>query len=128
MQYLAFILNLPWTIVGLVAALLSVPKSFSYNKKPLVFVFRVRSFWWYSWLPGKRYVRAMTNGHIVQLGPLSQKNDIEHELIHVEQAIREPLIHPLLYAIESRKHGYRNNKYEDEAYTKTDSEYKMRDE
>ncbi len=72
----------------------------------------------------KKGVRAITNGHVIQLGPLEREKDLEHELIHVEQAEREPFIHPLLYLVESRKHGYRQNKYEDEAYTRASNEYK----
>lgn len=123
MQYVAFILNLPWTILGIFAALLSIPKKASIRSNPLAIIVRVRSFWWYTWLPGKAGVRAITNGHLVQIGPLEQKKDLEHELIHVEQAVREPLIHPILYSIESIKHGYRVNKYEAEAYRRASNKY-----
>lgn len=84
---------------------------------------KAKSFWWYRWIPGKAGVRAMTNGHLVQLGPLEQTKDLEHELIHVEQAIREPFVHPFLYVLESRKNGYRQNKYEVEAYERAGNEY-----
>jgi len=123
MQYLSFILNLPWTILGLVLAIISLPEKAAVSTRPLAVTFNVRSFWWYSWLPGKKRVRAMTNGHIIQIGPLEQDKDLEHELVHVQQAIREPLIHPFLYALESRKHGYRNNKYEVEAYQLAGNKY-----
>ncbi len=121
MQLIAFILNLPWTILGLILTLLSLPRGIEIRKKPLSIIFKVRGFWWYSWLPGKKNVRAITNGHIVQLGPLENPKDLEHELVHVEQAIREPLIHPLLYTIENMRHGYTENKYEKEAYEKADN-------
>lgn len=65
----------------------------------------------------------MTNGHTIQLGPLEQEGDIDHELIHVEQAIREPFIHPFLYQLERVKHGYRKNKYECEAYSRAGNTY-----
>ena len=65
----------------------------------------------------------MTNGHIIQISPLEQDKELEHELVHVQQAIREPLIHPFLYALESHKHGYRNNKYEVEAYQRAGNKY-----
>ena len=66
---LAKILNLPWMIVGLFAAGLSIPKRFSLNKIPFAIVARVRSFWWYAWLPGQKGVRAMTIGNVMLLGP-----------------------------------------------------------
>jgi len=74
-------------------------------------------------MSGKAGVRAMTNGQVINMGPLEQKKDLEHELIHVEQAIREPLVHPILYVLESRKHGYRQNKYEAEAYERAGNKY-----
>lgn len=120
---MAFVLNLPWTILGIFAALLSIPKKASIRSHPLAIIIKVRSFWWYSWLPGKAGARAITNGHLVQLGPLERKNDLEHELIHVEQAVREPLVHPILYSLESIKHSYRANKYEAEAYKRAGNEY-----
>jgi hypothetical protein len=125
MQYLAFILNLPWTILGFFATLLSVPKKISFSKKPLAIIFHVRSFWWWQFLPGQKGMnpRAMVNGHCIQLGPNIEEADLAHEFIHVEQAIRQPFIHPILYELETRRHGYRNNKYEEEAYSKTGSRY-----
>lgn len=118
MQYITFMLNLPWTVLGIFLSIISIPYKVSSNKKSLAIIFYVKSFWWYSWIPGKKKVRAMTNGHIIQLGPLEQNGDVAHELIHVEQAIREPFIHPFLYQLETIKRGYRNNKYEDEAYSR----------
>lgn len=75
-------------------------------------------------MPGKKGVRAITNGHIIQLGPLELEKDLEHELIHVEQYEREPFIHPFLYWWQSHKYGYRKNKYEDEAYLRAGNVYK----
>ena len=118
MQLVAFVLNLPWTILGLILAFLSLPKHVKLRRKPLSIIFKIRSFWWYSWLPRKKNIRAITNGHVIQLGPLEKPKDLEHELIHVEQAIREPLIHPLLYTIENMRNGYMENKYKKEAYEK----------
>jgi len=123
MQYIAFILNLPWNLVGIIIGLISIPKKVSIHLHPFSIIFTVRSFWWYKWMSGKAGVRAMTNGQIINLGPLEQQKDLEHELIHVEQAIREPLIHPILYMLESRKDGYRQNKYEDEAYERAGNKY-----
>lgn len=65
----------------------------------------------------------MALGHVVMLGPLEKEKDLEHELIHVEQWIREPFIHFFLYNIELMRHGYRNNKYEVEAYDRAGNIY-----
>ena len=123
MLCIAFILNLPWTALGILLALISIPYKVSFDRGSLAIIFYVQSFWWYSWIPGKKGVRAMTNGHTIQLGPLEQGDDISHELIHVEQAIREPFIHPFLYQLETMRHGYRKNKYEDEAYSRAGNTY-----
>lgn len=124
MQYPAFILNLPWTILGLALAAISLPYKVAIKKHPLAIVFYIKSFWWYAWLPSKKRMRGITNGHVIQLGPLEEKGDLEHELIHVEQAIREPFIHPFLYQWEVFRHGYRKNRYEDEAYRRAGNVYK----
>lgn len=126
MQYIAFILNLPWTLIGIIAGLISLPRKVTIQLHPLAIIFRVRSFWWYKWMPGVAKVRAMTNGHVIQLGPLEQPKDLEHELVHVEQFIREPFIHPVLYVFEGRKNGYRKNKYEDEAYERAGNKYEAK--
>ena len=123
MTFIAFILNLPWTIIGLILAFLSRPYKMTFDPKTLTFIFKVRSLWWYTWLPGKKKVRALANGHIIQLGPLEQEKDLAHELVHVEQSIREPFIKPFLYLIETLKHGYHSNKYEKEAYKRAGNTY-----
>lgn len=123
MKMLAFILNIPWTIIGILCAVISVPTNISFSQKPFAVVFSVRSFWWYTWLPGKSGVRAAAIGNTVLLGKKILQNDIQHELVHVEQAMRAPLIFPILYFVESWKKGYVGNKYEVEAYGTTDSVY-----
>lgn len=65
----------------------------------------------------------MTLGNVILLGPRILKNDIEHELVHVQQHQREPFIHPILSAIETAKYGYKESKYEKEAYSKSKSTY-----
>lgn len=65
----------------------------------------------------------MANGNVVQLAPTADEKDLEHELIHVRQYEEAPLVHPLLYFIESLRYGYRNNKYEREAYEKAGNRY-----
>jgi hypothetical protein len=122
--FVAFLLNLPWTIGALFAALLSVPQKASIHRHPFALVFEVKSFWWLTWLKGYRNARAITQGSVVILGPKLLPNDIEHELIHIEQLKRAPFIQPFLYGIESLKHGHSpKNKYENEAYSKSNSTY-----
>ncbi len=128
MKLLSFILNLPWTLTGVLCALISFPKNIEINKKPFAFVLTVRSFWWYVLLTKSKGVRAMALGNSVLLGPHIFLKDLEHELIHVKQAEREPFIFIFLYYIELFKHGYRKNKYEDEAYSTTGSIYIERKE
>lgn len=118
MTYLAIILNIPWTILGFFCGLLSLPKKVAFQNKPKALIFSVRSFWWYAWLPNTKGVRAMAIGNIVLLGSNILDKDLEHELVHVSQFEREPLIHPFLYQYQTFKYGYRNNKYEKEAYEK----------
>ncbi len=120
MTFLAFVLNLPWTILGLLVSVISVPTSIAFKERAIII--KIKSFWWYSWLPKMKGVRAMAIGNVVLLGNTLEK-DLEHELIHVEQAMRTPLIHPILYWIEVLRRGYRHNKYEEEAYNRAGNLY-----
>jgi hypothetical protein len=86
-------------------------------------IITVKSFWWQNWLRGHKGVRAMSIGSVIILGQNLLENDLEHEVIHVEQSIREPFLHPLLYAYQSLRYGYRKNKYEIEAYEKAGNKY-----
>lgn len=124
MKYVSSLFNLPWSVLGMLAGLVSLPSSLEWQTPHLGFVVKVRSFWWYTWLPKMSGVRAMAIGNVVLLGPNILQNDLEHELVHVEQAMREPLIHPILYWIETIRKGYRHNKYEEEAYSKANNFYK----
>jgi hypothetical protein len=126
MKMISFLINIPWTIIGLLSAVPSIPRKLAINNTPLAIVVYVRSLWWRSWMPSKKGIRGFAVGQVVLLGPLEQEKDLEHELIHVEQSIRKPFIHPFLYALESFRHGNRDNKYEQEAYSKTNSEYKTK--
>ena len=51
-------------------------------------------------------------------------SDLKHEIIHVKQHERYPLIYPFLYLFELLKNGYRQNRFEVEAYTLSKSVYK----
>lgn len=120
---IAFVLNLPWMLLGLLLALLSVPKSVRVHHTPFALIFSVRSFWWQTWLPGYKGVRATTTGAVVLLGEKLLAHDLEHELVHVAQYQREPFVHAFLYVFASLRYGYRNNKYEIEAYKKAGNAY-----
>lgn len=123
MSVISLLLNLPWALPGLIAALLSVPRQIRLHRKPLACVVTVRSFWWQTWLPGYKGVRATTIGNVVLLGSNLLPHDLEHELVHVEQYRREPFVYPLLYIVNSLRHGYRDNKYEVEAYRRAGNKY-----
>lgn len=125
MKILRYILNLPWTLIGLILALASIPKRVHFANDAIVF--KICSFWWTNlvwYMKGKR-VRGITNGNVICLGPIEEKNDLHHELIHVQQYMRLPFIYPFLYAVEIFKHGASpKNKYEEEAYRLSDSIYR----
>lgn len=118
------LLNFPFTFTGLIPLIISSPYSFKLNRKEVAFIFKVKSFWWgFSFM---KNARAMTIGHIILLGPRLFKNDLEHELIHVKQCQKYPLIFPLLYFYEFLKKGYRQNRFENEAYRLSKSVYEGR--
>ena len=71
-----------------------------------------------------RGIRAVTIGHTILLGPHIEDSDLEHELIHVKQFMQMPFVFPVMYAFEFIKKGYKNNKYEQEAYRKSGNVYK----
>ena len=112
---IVFILNIPWTAVGVVTTLFSVPRKVRFSKNPLAVIFDVKSFWWYRMFFSRK-PRGMAHGNIVLLDPRADEADLKHELIHVKQWMQEPLIYPFIYFFESFKHGYQDNKYEEEVY------------
>lgn len=66
----------------------------------------------------------MAQGNVVVEGPATLPNDREHELIHVQQCAQRPFVQPFLYFLEEVRHGRGpQNKYEHEAYTKSNSTY-----
>jgi len=119
---IAFILNIPYTIIGLMFAIISIPTGIKFRTNPYVFVLNVRRLWWT--VGYMKNARAAAIGHVVILGPNLESNDLAHELIHVEQYQRMPLIQPILYFVELTRKGYRNSKYEKEAYRRAGNIYK----
>lgn len=121
MRLFLFILNLPFTLTGIIPLIISRPYNLRITKNPLALIFKVRSFWWeFGYM---KNARAMTIGHIILISPKVLKNDLEHELIHVKQCESYPVIYPFLYLYELIKNGYRPNRFEDEAYTLSKSVY-----
>ena len=114
------LLNGVWSLAAFCAAIISVPHAIQIHRRPFAFIIWVRSFWWRR---AKR-LRASAIGSVILCGPLLEEGDISHELVHVEQHYRKPFIYPFLYFYESMKYGYRNNKYEIEAYARSGSTYK----
>ena len=108
--------------MGLVVGLISVPTAIRLNKSPFAIIFKVKSLWWA--VGYLKNARAVTIGHVVLLSPKIENGDMEHELVHVWQYGRAPLIHPVLYLVELIRKGYRNNKYEVEAYKIAKNIYK----
>lgn len=118
---IAFVLNLPYTLVGLLVGIISFPTGIKVVS-PRAVVMTVKKLWWaFGYMKG---TRAATIGHVVLLGPSSEKGDLEHELVHVAQYERMPMIYPFLYYAELLRKGYRKNKYEAEAYRKAGNMYK----
>ncbi len=123
MQFVSFVLNIPWTIILLFASILSGPYKLTFHHEPFAIVIHVKGFWYYGWVPSQKGVRAMTLGNVILLGTHLLKNDLQHELVHIKQHQREPFIHPILNQIETIRRGYIKNKYEAEAYATSDSTY-----
>ena len=109
-----FLLNFPWTCVGVLTAILSGARAVRFMASAPALVVRVKSFWWYSLM--SRSVRAMTYGHVILLRQEGGEMFLEHELVHIEQFKRFPFTFPLLYFGDSILHGYKNNRFEVEAY------------
>lgn len=115
-KIIKFILNIPWTILGLVVVgMLSVPKNIVIDKNNGVIILIV----WRLWLNEiflRRRINGFTLGNIVLLTERFSDFIYNHELVHICQFRKIPLIFPFLYCIEFIKNGYHKNKYEIEAY------------
>ncbi len=117
-----FFLNLPWTIMGLILGLISLPLGIRTERH--VVIIAVRSWWWTKIFPWLRGVRAIASGRVILLGLNVEPLDFEHEFVHVEQFDRYPLIFPFLYFFELIRCGYRGNRFEREAYQHAGNIYK----
>ncbi len=126
-KLIAIILNLPWTIISLIAGLLSLPTKVIFKSTPPVMILSVKSLWWTNVIPGKVGARAIALGNAVLLGPNIDKFDLEHELIHIEQYTRTPFLHEFFYFFENLRHPSPYNKYEREAYIQSGSKFRFRD-
>jgi hypothetical protein len=122
MKLLAFLLNLPWNIFGLLLALTCIPSKPKIHYHPVAISFNVRYFWWGIGL--YRGLRASCIGNVIFIGPKAMPNDLEHELIHVEQFIRYPFIFPFICLVEIFRNGIGpKNKFEKEAYESSKSTF-----
>ncbi len=119
---ISFILNFPYTLFLFIAGLTCGPKYIRFNKTPFAIVVKVDNFWWKKFV--HKHSRAMAAGNCVLLGPREEEHDLEHELIHVRQHTQLPFVYPIFYYIETLKHGYRKNKFEDQAYRISGSNYR----
>ncbi len=120
---IGFILNIPYTLLGLLAGIFSLPRTVLWKTRPYAVILNVKSFWWA--IGYIRGARAMAIGHTVLLSPKIENKDLEHELVHVQQCQQTPLIQPFLYLIEVFKNGASpRNKYEAEAYQIAGNVYK----
>lgn len=79
------------------------------NKPPRAHVV-VKWPWWYKGFTG------FTLGPIIFVKDRRDKYTLIHELVHVKQFYKNPFTFWYKYLVELNKKGYRNNKYEKEAY------------
>ncbi len=122
MKWISWILNFPYTVFGIIFGLVSIPKNISFvtRKDIPVIVIKTRTL---KTVFTVQNVKGVTFGASVLRGPHEDAGVLEHELIHVEQYIKYPLIFPLLYAYQVFRYGYRQAPFEDEAYTRAGNRY-----
>ena len=122
MNWIAWILNIPYTLFGILVGIISVPRKIlviRHNGLPVIII----KVWTLKTILVPR-ARGVAFASTVLLGPLEFESDLEHELVHTEQFLRWPVVFPLINAYELVMHGYRNNRFEDEAYTRAGNEYR----
>ena len=69
-----FILNIPYTIVGLFVGFISIPKTIKWMARPYAVILNVKNFWWA--VGYMRHARAMAIGHVVLLGLKVEDRDL----------------------------------------------------
>ena len=76
-------------------------------------------------MPARKGIRGITNGHIISLNDEADELDLKHELIHVEQHMRYPLISGILFLFEQIRHWSNpmSNRFEKEAYQRSGSRF-----
>lgn len=116
LRLLQFVLNTPYTFLGLCNVLFCFPYKMQFAKDALVFNCLTCGFVHL----GFPKVRGFAIGNIIVVRQKQSQKIINHELVHVEQYMRYPFIFGLMYLFELRK-GYWNNKFEVEAYNRTDT-------
>ncbi len=117
MNYLAYLLNLPWSLLGLCNAFFSIPVRIQIKKNALVFHSQCCGLVHF-YAPK---AKGVTLGNIIIVKKSAPQNITNHELIHIEQAMREPFLFQILYIVELLRKGYWKNKYEIEAYNRSNS-------
>lgn len=117
MHYIKYLINLPWTLLGLCNLVFCLPYKVELRKDAIVF--------WALSLGLLQLVAPRGKGCAIGNVVVVRKNMSEkillHELVHVEQHMRYPLIFWFLNVYEWVTHGYWNNKYEIEAYDRSDT-------
>ena len=117
MRIIAFILNLPWSFLGLLIGAISLPRSLKLDYKKFVLVIKVRQLWLSGLIIGRK-VKGLTMGNVMMLSDASISATYSHEMTHIKQFRKIPLLFPLFYCLEFVKNGYRQDQYEKEAYKK----------
>jgi hypothetical protein len=115
-KVLKYLLNAPYTLLGLCNVIFCVPYKLDFAKDALVFHCLTCGFVQF----GFPKVRGFAIGNVAIIRKGQRENIVEHELVHVEQYMRYPFIFGFMYLYELRN-GYWNNKFEIEAYDRTDS-------
>jgi hypothetical protein len=108
-----FILNIPWTILGFLSALICLIYKIETDKRGFIKVF-VKRLWITEIFLGRR-TYGLVLGNVIILSQYANEQILIHEMIHVKQFEKMPFIFPILYLYENYKNGYEKNKYEIEA-------------
>lgn len=110
----SFILNIGWSLLGFVVAIISLPIKIKFEPVAKISVIEVKRLW-IGEIFLQRRIRGMAFGRIILLSEAKNEFTFAHELIHVRQYDRMPLIFPFLYCLETARVGYEKNRFEEEA-------------